>query len=640
MCPAHGYFNRLLPALRSVANSASFWSIRPMPIYRRVLGYYRPYVWRTVWGALLLLASIGFGLLKVWPSALIVGKLLPAALRGEQEIEISPFGVLPMSRALFVLAAAIIVFHLLGGFLHLLSTLIFVKIGLRTLLELRTDLYACLHSLPLKYHDARRSSDSTFRVAYDSQSIQAFYSKGTFLFGSAITLGSTFVIIWKLDAQIALLSLLVVPLIIATIYLYAKRIRADSTLIQERESAVLTQAQEGLSSVRMVQAFGQEEREVEQFRGNARQSLEANLRFTGTSLKSSLIVSTWMAAATAAMTYLGAMHVLSGQLSLESLVAITTYLVMLYSPLEALTHLAWALESAAAAAARCFEVLDREDEVKETPNARTIDHAKGAITFRDVSFGYAPDRLVLHDIDLTIAPGETVAFVGGTGAGKSTLLSLVPRFYDPTSGTVSLDGDDLRSLTKKSLRAQISIVLQDTLLFSTSVRENIAYGRPDATEAEIIEAARRAEAHEFIRALPDGYGAMVGERGSHLSVGQRQRIGIARAFLKNAPVLLLDEPTSALDATTEAAIMQTIEELMRGRTTLIVTHRIAAAHALARIVVLAHGTIAEQGTGAELLRRDGTYAKLFRSAHRGSLAHQPAGADRAALRETPTAPER
>ena len=235
------------------------------------------------------------------------------------------------------------------------------------------------------------------------------------------------------------------------------------------------------------------------------------------------------------------------------------------------------------------------------------------LDFRKVSFAYAQDRHVLHDVDLTIEPNQIVALVGGTGAGKSTLLSLVPRFYDPTSGLVTLDGRDLREITKKSLRAQIGIVLQDTLLFSTTVRENIAYGRPDATEEEIVDAAKRAQADEFIRQMPNGYESTVGERGRHLSVGQRQRIGIARAFLKNAPILLLDEPTSALDPTTEAAIMETIKELMRGRTTLIATHRLATIHDVDQIVVLEHGRIVEQGRGAELVARGGVYAKLYTS---------------------------
>jgi ABC-type multidrug transport system fused ATPase/permease subunit len=313
------------------------------------------------------------------------------------------------------------------------------------------------------------------------------------------------------------------------------------------------------------------------------------------------------------MYYVGTLHVLAGTLSLGSLLVFSAYLLMLYQPLESLTYTAWAMEGATAGARRCFEVLDREDDVRDSPNATVISWASGAIDFRSVNFGYAEERHVLHDINLRIEPNQIIGLVGGTGAGKSTLLSLVPRFYDPTNGSVMLDDCNIREITKKSLRAQIAIVLQDTLLFSTTVRENIAYGRPGATEEEIVEAGRRAQADEFIRQMPQGYDNLVGERGGHLSVGQRQRIGIARAFLKNAPILLLDEPTSALDPATEAAIMETIKELMRGRTTLIATHRLATIHNLDQIIVLDHGRIIEQGRGPELLTRGGIYAKLYAS---------------------------
>jgi ABC-type multidrug transport system fused ATPase/permease subunit len=305
--------------------------------------------------------------------------------------------------------------------------------------------------------------------------------------------------------------------------------------------------------------------------------------------------------------------VIAGTLSLGSLLVFSAYLLMLYQPLESLTYTTWAMEGATAGAKRCFEVLDRQDDVQDSPNAVTLASARGAIEFESVNFRYADDRPVLRDINLRIEPNQIVGLVGGTGAGKSTLLSLVPRFYDPSTGCVRVDGRDVREITKKSLRAQIGIVLQDTLLFSTTVRENIAYGRPDATEEEIIDAARRAQADEFIRQMPHGYASPVGERGGHLSVGQRQRIGIARAFLKNAPILLLDEPTSALDPQTEAAIMETIKELMRGRTTLIATHRLATIHNVDQIIVLEHGRIVEQGRGPDLLARGGIYARLYTS---------------------------
>jgi len=577
-----------------------------MSIYRRVLRYYRPFLSQTIFGLLLTVAGIGLNLLKPWPFKIIVDDFLRvnSTARSDGRTWIP------------LLCLALVAIQLLWGIINWITNYLFVKIGLQALLKLRTDLYSYLQSLSLKYHDARRSSDSSFRVAYDSQSIQTIYNKGfTNIFGSTITLAGTFVIMVRLDWQLTLLSLAIVPLIVAAIYFFAHRIRRESTFIQEQESAMLAQAQEGLSSIRMVHAFGREEFEVRQFHRQARQSLQANLRLTLTNVNSALVISTLMVIGTAAMYYVGTLHVLAGTLTLGSLLVFSAYLLMLYQPLESLTYTAWAMEGATAGAKRCFEVLDRQDDVVDSPKAIAILSARGSIEFQNVSFAYAQDRDVLHNLDLTISPNQIVALVGGTGAGKSTLLSLVPRFYDPTSGSVTLDGCDLREITKKSLRAQIAIVLQDTLLFSTSVRENIAYGQPDATEEEIADAARRAQADEFIRQMPNGYQSAVGERGGHLSVGQRQRLGIARAFLKNAPVLLLDEPTSALDPTTESAIMETIKELMRGRTTLIATHRLATVHNVDQIIVLEHGHIVEQGRGSELVARGGVYAKLYASGH-------------------------
>jgi len=577
-----------------------------MSIYRRVLRYYRPFLSQTIFGLLLTVAGIGLNLLKPWPFKIIVDDFL----RVNSTARSNGRTWIPL------LCLALVAIQLLWGIINWITNYLFVKIGLQALLKLRTDLYSYLQSLSLKYHDARRSSDSSFRVAYDSQSIQTIYNKGfTNIFGSTITLAGTFVIMVRLDWQLTLLSLAIVPLIVAAIYFFAHRIRRESTFIQERESAMLAQAQEGLSSIRMVHAFGREEFEVRQFHRQARQSLQANLRLTLTNVNSALVISTLMVIGTAAMYYVGTLHVLAGTLTLGSLLVFSAYLLMLYQPLESLTYTAWAMEGATAGAKRCFEVLDRQDDVVDSPKAIAILSARGSIEFQNVSFAYAQDRDVLHNLDLTISPNQIVALVGGTGAGKSTLLSLVPRFYDPTSGSVTLDGCDLREITKKSLRAQIAIVLQDTLLFSTSVRENIAYGQPDATEEEIADAARRAQADEFIRQMPNGYQSAVGERGGHLSVGQRQRLGIARAFLKNAPVLLLDEPTSALDPTTESAIMETIKELMRGRTTLIATHRLATVHNVDQIIVLEHGHIVEQGRGSELVARGGVYAKLYASGH-------------------------
>lgn len=589
-----------------------------MPVYRRVLRYYQPFAGQTLIGLLLALCGIGLNLLKPWPFKLIVDYVLGASMTESIGPGSAPLRLLERfvgsdkHHQIAALCLALVLLQVLWGITNWISNVLFVRIGLQALLKLRTELYAYLQSLSLKYHDAQRSSDSSFRVAYDSQAIQTMYNQGfTNIFGSGVTLIGTFVVMVQIDWQLTLLSLGVVPVIVAAIYFFAKRIRTQSTLIHERDSALLAQTQEGLSSVRMVHAFGREEWEVRQFHHQAHQSLRANLRLTLTNMNSALVISTLMVIGTAAMYYVGTLHVLAGTLTLGSLLVFSAYLLMLYQPLESLTYTTWAMEGAAAGAQRCFEVLDREDDVVDSPTAAVISKTSGAIAFEQVDFGYGPDRQVLRGIDLAIAPSQIIAVVGGTGAGKSTLLSLVPRFYDPTRGRVTLDGTDLRQITRKSLRGQIGIVLQDTLLFSTTVRENIAYGRPNATDQEIYDAAQRAQADQFIRAMPQGYDSPVGERGGRLSVGQRQRIGIARAFLKNAPILLLDEPTSALDPTTEAAIMDTIKDLMRGRTTLIVTHRLATIHNVDRIVVLENGSLVEQGTGAELLARGGTYAALY-----------------------------
>ena len=590
-----------------------------MNIYARTIRYFRPFLWATAGGVALTLASIGFNLLKPWPFKFIVDGVLDktAGTADTRELLQKWFGDSGSATVILWLCVAMVLISLLGGLINLVSNYLFVHVGLQALLKLRTDLYSALQALPLKFHDSRRSADSSFRVAYDSQSIQTIYNKGfATVLSSIVMLAATFVVMVRMNWPLTLASLAILPPVVWAIRFYAVKVRRQSTDIHERESDLLTIAQEGLSQIRMVHAFGRESFEVDQFRRRASKSLEANMRLNMTSVASALVVGTLMAAGTALMYYIGSLQVMNpaANFTLGDLLVFSAYLLMLYQPLEQLTYTAWALEGAAAGAQRCFEVLDSQDDVPEARDAEDFGPAKGRIEFRGVAFGYSDERRVLQDIDFTIEPGQTVAFVGGTGTGKSTLLSLVPRFYDPSAGVVSLDGRDLRRLKKKSLRSQIGMVLQDTLLFSTTIRENIAYGKPGATEAEIVEAARKAQALDFISKMPQGFDSPVGERGGHLSVGQRQRIGIARAFLKNAPILLLDEPTSALDPSTESAIMGTIFELMRGRTTLIVTHRLTTVHGLGRIVVLKDGRIAEDGTGPELVAKNGVYAALYRDA--------------------------
>jgi len=592
-------------------------------LYRRVIGYYRPYLGTITWSLILMVIGVNFSLLKYWPIQWVIDHVL--TVKPDAMVH---FDNLNFTRGQAALAAgiAIVVIYLLSGLLGFWRNYVSIDIGLKALLQLRTQLYSYLQHLPLHFHDRRRSGDSTFRVAYDSQAIQTFFNRGfDTIFGSVITLIMTFIYMYGMDPVLAFLSLLILPLLWFTITFFSGVVRRQTTTLQQEESDVLARASEGLTSIRIVHAFGQEEYEVREFANEARQSYTANLNLTITNAISSLAVSTVMSLGLGLVLYVATLHIMAHRLTVGQLTLFLAYVNMLYQPLEQLSYTAWALEGAAAGMQRVFEILDAEDSVPEKKDAKPMPRARGEIAFENVGFAYDPEHPILRGISLEVKAGQTVALVGGTGAGKTTLLSLVPRFYDPNSGRVLIDGGDARDFTKQSLRANISVVLQDTLLLSGTVLENIAYGRPGATRAEIEAAAMAAQAHVFIEKLPRGYDTPVGERGVRLSGGQKQRIGLARAFLKNAPILLLDEPTSALDLETEAEIMGTLNDLMRRFTTLIVTHRLSTIHHVDCIHVLEEGRLVESGTGPELLARNGVYARLWNAAHQDrSTAIKPA----------------
>ena len=582
-----------------------------MNLYRRVIGYYRPYLGTITLSLILLVIGVNLNLLKYWPIQWVIDHVITVGPGGTVHWQI--LNLSARQAALFA-ATAMVAIYLLAGLLGFIRNYVSIEVGLKALLQLRTQVYSYLQFLPLHFHDRRRSGDSTFRVAYDAQAIQTFFNRGfDTIFGSVITLLTTFLYMFLMDRTLACVSLLILPLLWLAIYFFSARVRAQTTTLQQEESDVLARASEGLTSIRIVHAFGQEEFEVREFEREARHSYVANLNLTVTNAISSLTVSGIMALGLAVVLYVATLHILDHRLTVGQLTLFLAYVNMLYQPLEQLSYTAWALEGAAAGMQRVFEILDAEDSVPENPGAKPMPRARGEIVFDRVDFAYETEHPILREVSLSVKPGQTVALVGGTGAGKTTLLSLVPRFYDPNAGRVFIDGIDVRTATKKSLRANISVVLQDTLLLSGTVLENIAYGRPEATRAEIVAAAEAAQAHAFVEQLPRGYDTPVGERGIRLSGGQKQRIGLARAFLKNAPILLLDEPTSALDLETEAGIMETLHVAMNRFTTLIVTHRLSTIHHVDCIYVLEKGKVVESGTGPELLAHGGVYARLWNS---------------------------
>lgn len=580
-----------------------------MSLYRRIAYFYRPFLVPIAGSLLLLIGSIGLKVVSPWPLGWIYNQFESRA----QVVRLPLLGDdIPFMTALLYAVGAMVVIQLVWGVLNLLNNYWLIEIGLRALLRLRTEVFARLQYLPLKFHDYRRSGDSSFRVAYDTQAIQTFFNRGfVSIVSSGLMLLGFLWAMWAKSPFLTLVSFSVIPFLLASIYFFAHRVRRDSTDVQVRESAILSRVTEALSAIRIVHAFGREASEISRFEKDAEGSLFANRRLTVTQVSSSLVIGLITTMGTAGLIYFGAGEVAAGHLKSGDLLVFITYLTMFYQPLEQLSYTVWAMEGAAAGATRVFEVLDTRDEVPDAPDAQAFKPGKGRIELEGVTFAYEKERPVLQGISLVIEPGQTVALVGGTGAGKTTILSMVPRFYDPDGGVVKIDGQDLKTVTKKSLRENLSIVLQDTLLLNGSIRDNITYSRPGATQAEVEAAARAAQADGFIATLPQGYDTEVGERGVRLSGGQRQRIGIARAFLRNAPILLLDEPTSALDLKTEAELMGALKALMANPTTLIVTHRLGTVHEVDKIFVLENGKIVESGTGPELLERKGLYHSLW-----------------------------
>jgi ATP-binding cassette subfamily B protein len=476
---------------------------------------------------------------------------------------------------LVVIAVFQVLVVLLGELQSLVSYVLQTRTGERLTLDFRGRLFRHVQRLSLSFHDTRGSHDSMYRIQYDAEAMQHIV-ESLIPFVAAFTM--LFSAIWVtalIDAQLALIAVAVIPVLFVLSRVYTRRVRRRYKDLKELESSALGVLQDVLTAMRVVKAFGKEKDEHARYVRRSGETVQARVRLSLTESAFGLAVNVVIAIGTAAVLFVGVLHVQSGVLTLGALLMVMTYLSQLFGPLETISQKVGDLQSSLASAERAFELLDETPDVQEKPHARRLGRARGGLEFRDVSFGYDGQLSVLRDVSFSIAPGTRLGIVGKTGAGKTTLVSLITRFYDPTAGAILLDGVDLRDYRLADLRNQFGIVLQEPVLFSTSIAENIAYARPGARMRDVIAAADAANAHDFVRELADGYDTVVGERGMRLSGGERQRIALARAFLKDAPILILDEPTSSVDTQTEAAIMEASERLMQGRTSLMIAHRMS-----------------------------------------------------------------
>ena len=476
---------------------------------------------------------------------------------------------------LLVAALMVVVIALLQNLEGYGSWLLQLYTGEKLALDLRARLLVHVQRLSLLYHDTRGSSDSLYRIQYDAPAVQYILIQGLMplvssLFTVLAMLGVMMVISW----QLALVAMAIVPVLVVVGEVYRRRVRFGWEEVKVRESRAMGVVQEILGALRVVKAFGQEHRERERFVHHAGISLARQMRVVFLESGFGILVAAIVSGGTALVLYIGVNQVRSAEMTLGSLLLVMGYLAQLYRPVETMSKKIASLQSSLASGHRAASLLDEEPDVPEPPHARPLARAAGAFEFENVRFEYVSGRPVLTDVNFSVPAGSRVGITGKTGSGKTTLVSLLPRFYDPVNGIIRLDGVDLREYRLADLRRQFAIVLQDPLLFSTTIAENIAYARPNASPAEIESAARAANAHDFIRQLPKGYDTEVGERGMTLSGGERQRVSLARAFLKDAPILILDEPTSSVDLASETAILQAMERLMEGRTTFMIAHRI------------------------------------------------------------------
>jgi subfamily B ATP-binding cassette protein MsbA len=564
--------------------------------WKRLLGYLKPYKGRMGLALLALIVSSAFGL--AFP--LVIVRLLDSVTKAQD------------TGPLNLLAAMLVGLFLLQAVFSFLQSYLLAYTGERIVYDLRTSLYAHLQQLSLDFYSVRRVGDLVSRLSSDVTQMRTMLTTNlTMLLSQVLTLIGSIAILLTMNTSFTLFILALVPVLILVAFTFGRRIQKTSTRVQDQLADSTTIAEEGLQGIRVVKSFGREKHEVGRYNGAVEKSFRAALQMAVyNSAFGSLMMFLGFGSIAAIMWY-GGREVIAGRLSLAMITGFLIYGVSIAASLGGLGGLYAQLRAAIGGVQRVFDILDTRPTVEDLPGAQIIASSQGRISFKDVSFSYDGQVGVLQNVALEVQAGEILALVGPSGAGKSTLFNLIPRFYDPTQGSIQIDGYDLRSLTLESLRAQLAIVPQETILFGGTIRDNILYGRLDASEAEMIAAARAANAHDFIMAFPKQYDTLVGERGMNLSGGQRQRISIARAILKDPRILLLDEATSSLDSESEELVQEALDRLMQNRTTVIIAHRLSTIKVAHRIAVLDGGQIVELGSHSALMEKNGLYARLY-----------------------------